>query len=153
MTVAFCLFDLPQLATGIIPLAATIPAGLLGWIPLLGQMFAGWVIGGSNLFQTLASWVLSILGYSTMALWLMMSGVSLFGGRSPAGRIVTLGAMFLVSLIPILNIFLFFDLSVWVFKMSYDARREDKEKAEEAKVGYNRKNFMRVQRHVIAKTS
>ena len=132
LVVAFCLFDLPRLATGIIPLAATIPAGLVGWIPLLGQLFAGWILGGSNLLETLASGTLAILGYSTMGMWLMTSGVSLFGGKNPAGRVVTFLITFLISWLPIINLFVSFPLTVWVFKMGYDARSEDKEQEKEA---------------------
>ena len=147
LVVSFFLFDLPRLATAIIPLAATIPAGLIGWIPLLGQMFAGLVIGGSNLLETLASGMLSILGYSTMGLWFMSAGVPLFGGRSPTGRVVTFLLTFLVSWLPVINLFLFFSLTLWTAKMLYDQWRDDKEKGKTAKTGYNGgKNFSRMRK-------
>lgn len=147
VVVAFCLFDLPRLATGIIPLAATIPAGLIGWIPLLGQLFAGWVIGGSNLLETLASGMLAIFGYSTMGVWFMSSGVSLFGGRNPTGRVATFLLTFITSWLPIINLFVFFPLTLWVVKMIYDARSEDKEKAKLGNTRYNeRKNYSRMRR-------
>lgn len=147
LVIAFFIFDLPRLLTVIIPLAATIPAGAVGWIPLLGQIFSGWIIGGSNLMQTLVSIGLAIFGYATMGLWFACKGVQPLGGRNPTGRIATLLCTFLVSWIPIINWIFFFPLTVWVCKLWYDSRRDEKVDNAEAQGQYVEYNMDDVERN------
>ncbi|MBI4086884.1 hypothetical protein HY416_02795 [Candidatus Kaiserbacteria bacterium] len=170
MVIIALLFDLVQLGTGILALSgATLVVGtgavageavageagaavgttvatIVLWLPFLGQIVGLTAVMAGVLVQYLSSYILMPLGYATMGLWFVGSNISLFGGKSPSGKVATFFLGLLGDFIPLLNIFLP-GLTVWTITMIWHARREDKEEEKAAEVGYNNtKNWSRVKK-------
>ncbi len=160
MIVIALLFDSVKFATGILALsgatnvvvagtavggkAGAVVATIVLWLPFVGQIVGLIALYAGIFLQWIFGIILTILGYSTMGLWFTNSGVSLFGGKNPSGKVATFLITYLLSWVPFLD--LLPGLTTWTVKMLYDNWHEDKENAKEAEGEYNKLDYSRVRK-------
>ncbi len=139
-------FDLAQFATGIILLMASVVGFFASWIPFFGGLAAAALMFLATATQSVLSWAIIGMGYLTLILWFLLSGVSLMKGEYVLRKVMTSFVALLVDFMPFLNVLP--GITIWTIVQIYIVRREDAEEKKKREESMPT-NTMRLRRRII----